>query len=456
MHAYVQFIHEVQHVQHAIPEDLFKKNPVQFLYEDDTWIFYVYIPTDTSSLESIKKVAGELRKKTDIQGMTSLDISFDFFNQMKSMTSDQSIVAFFEGWYLASYCFNTYKSTKKDRTILLHYPSNYAKHSKMAKMTADAVCLARDLCNEPANRLTPMLYAERIVEVFKDTGVDVRILDNDELIAEGFHATYEVGKGSAHKPMVALLEYNNGSQNKMALVGKGVTFDSGGINSKTGQDIAEMKMDMGGSAAVIGAMKLIGALQLDVTLHAIIPLVENRPSSQSYLPSDVITYANGTTVEVGNTDAEGRLILADGILYAEKIGAEWIADIATLTGSIGHALGLKRAGIYSNKLNTLDYYEQISEATGDFVWPMPIIDDYKDLLESDTCDIRNIASSPYGGSITAALFLQAFVKKTTKWYHIDMANVVNPYKATGYYTSGASGFGVRLLAELIKREGICK
>ncbi|WP_163582793.1 M17 family metallopeptidase [Gracilibacillus saliphilus] len=451
MNASVQFITSVRHIE-DIALETFKKNPIQCVYRHDEYCLYVYLSSSAKTIESIKFIAGELRKQAEMHDVKALDIAFHTLRELNHFSLHQSIAAFFEGWYLASYRFQKYKSAQQDLTISLHYNKEYKELALQAKLVADAVCVARDLCNEPANQLTPSSYVNEIGNLFKNTDVNVTILDYEQLIEKGFSATYEVGKGSQQKPKVVLLNYENGINKKMALIGKGVTFDSGGINSKQEQDIVDMKMDMGGSAAVIGAIKLIADLKLKVTIQAIIPLVENRPSSNAYLPSHVITYANGTTVEIGNTDAEGRLILADGIIYAQEMGAEWIADIATLTGSIGHALGLKRAGIYSNQLETIDYYNEISEITGDFVWPMPIVEEYQDLLNSDIADIKNIASSPYGGSITAALFLQSFLKKTSKWYHIDMANVVKSYKEDGYYVSGASGFGVRLLTELIKRE----
>ncbi len=447
----VHFIHSDKEVRNIFINGL-KDDPVQPIHQDDQLIFYVFVPLSTSEIEYIKYIAGELRKKAEKFSITSLKVLFDGFYELKYLKRKKCIYAFFEGWYLASYRFLKYKSTAQERKIRITYDPIYNALEAEALLVANAVCVARDLCNEPANKLTPISYARKIDALFKDTKVKVTILDKQALLDHGFHATYEVGKGSNHSPKVALLNYENGGKKKMALVGKGVTFDTGGMNLKQVSDIVDMKMDMGGSASVIGAMKLVESLQVPVNLQAIIPLVENIPSFNSYLPSDVIRYANGKTVEVGNTDAEGRLILADALLYAQKVGATWITDIATLTGTIGQALGLNRAGIYSNQLESISYYEEISAQTGDFIWPMPLVEEYNDLLESECADIKNISSSPFGGSITAAMFLHSFITDNSKWIHIDMANVVKPFKVKGYYVDGASGFKVRLLTELIRRE----
>src|SRR5699024_9714232 len=286
--------------------------------------------------------------------------------------------------------------------------------------------------------------------VFEDTKVDVKIINEADLQAEGFIATEIVGKGSANETKLAILNYKNSSNDPIGLVGKGVTFDSGGTNVKTMSDIGEMKMDMGGSAAVVGALKLISDLNLQTSIIAVIPLVTNLSDGASFLPSDIITYANNFHVEVGNTDAEGRLVLADGLLYTQAKGAKTVIDIATLTGTIGQALGLKMAGIFSNKEEDLWRYKEIGEQTGDHVWPMPLVDDYKTYIKSDSADLNNMSSNPFGGAITAAVFLKQFIEEDHHWIHIDMANTVRHWKKDGYYTEGAAGFGVRLLTELVK------
>ncbi len=426
---------------------------IHLVYEDSQAVFLVSLNDEVHSHESIKVMAGNLRKKVEEYRINKLVVSLESLtNYISSLPAEDTMKAFFEGWHLASYRFEHYKSDSQNLDIDLLYEEDYRKLEEETLKVTEAVCIARDLCNEPASNLTPATYGQKLIDIFQDTMVDVTILHEEDLCDQGFYATYHVGKGSDDSPEVALLTYHNQGKNKMALVGKGVTFDAGGINLKQANDIVDMKMDMGGSAAVAGAMKLIESMELPVHLTAIIPLVENIPSRTSYLPSDIITYQNGKTVEVGNTDAEGRLILADGLLYAQNQGADWIADIATLTGSIGHALGLKMAGLFSNKLESLTEYERISQETGDHIWPMPMVKEYEGLLKSETADIKNVASTPFGGAITAASFLHSFIEKDVKWYHIDMANTVKPFEISGYYVEGASGFGVRLLTELVKKE----
>ncbi|MGN8646024.1 M17 family metallopeptidase [Gracilibacillus sp. HCP3S3_G5_1] len=424
-----------------------------FIYENGQAIFLISLNEEVPSLETIKVMAGNLRKKVEEYLISKLEVSFKpLIDFIRSMPAKDTVKAFLEGWHLAGYRFNLYKSNSQHLEITLLYEEEYRGVEEEALRVVQAVDLARDLCNEPANNLTPTKYAQRLIEIFKDTEVNVNILHGEELRKKGFHATYFVGKGSNDFPKVALLTYQNQGKKKMALVGKGVTFDTGGINLKHANDITDMKMDMGGSASVVGAMKLIESVGMQVDLTGIIPLVENVPSGTSYLPSDIITYQNGKTVEVVNTDAEGRLILADGLLYAQVQGAEWIADIATLTGSIGNALGLKVAGLFSNRLESLVEYTRISQETGDHIWPMPVTKEYEGLLKSETADMKNSTTTPFGGAITAAIFLHSFIEKDVKWYHIDMANTVKSVDASGYYVEGASGFGVRLLTELIRKE----
>ena len=224
----------------------------------------------------------------------------------------------------------------------------------------------------------------------------------------------------------------------LPLVGKGVTFDTGGISLKSGRDLSEMRMDMGGAAAVAGAMKLLVDSKAKVNVAVLIPIVENMPDNQSLLPSEVIRYKNGTTVQVGNTDAEGRLILADGLIRADELKAEYIVNIATLTGAIVNALGTKIGGVFGNEEELALSLKEIGEENGDFVWPMPLVDAYDSYLASDYADMSNISSKGEAGSITAGLFLRRFVPENTKWLHVDMAGVMESSQASGYYPKTAT------------------
>ncbi|RFA36586.1 hypothetical protein CAI16_04145 [Virgibacillus dokdonensis] len=449
------------------PSQLFKHSFVEkasfgemkLFYTETTIYLLVCICPVSKNMEDIRHLGGEIRKKIDKEFL-SLTVTINFnglFKGWEHATEESDIAsyvtAFMEGWYLAGYRFQYYKRNRLEMDYVLEYNySSYSAYVALAKTKSDAVCLARDLCNEPPSKLTPEAYASKIVEIFRDTDVDVAILDTVDLTKHGLEAIKTVGKGSVHPPKMVVLTLKNTVGKHVALVGKGVTFDAGGVNVKTGTGLWEMKMDMGGSAAVVGAMKLLSDLNSSVYVTAVIPLVENVVGKNAYLPADVISYANGMHVEVGNTDAEGRLILADGILYAQDVGAETIIDIATLTGSIGQALGLKTAGVFTNNEKDLWTYREIGEETGDHVWPMPLIEDYKAYLHSDYADLNNRSASKYGGSITAAIFLQQFIKQHMKWLHIDMANTVRPWKVYGYHVEGATGFGVRLLTKLVEKE----
>lgn len=424
------------------------------VFKDSQLYLFVGICKQNTALEDIRFLGGTVRKK--VQENLCGEVKFDFPKLMDNLNlfSEEMLVsAFMEGWYLAGYQFLPYKQKERDEAPIIQFEKKaYETYASQAATRADAVNIARDLCNEPANILTPATYASRITDIFKETIVDVEIIETEALEEKGFTAIATVGKGSSNPPKLAVLTLENKGSKHVALVGKGVTFDSGGTNVKVGGDIAEMKMDMGGSAAVVGAMKLLADLDLPVHVTAIIPLVTNVAGGNAFLPSDVIKYSNGLTVEVGNTDAEGRLVLADGILHAQHLGAETIVDIATLTGTIGQALGLKVAGIFSNQEEKLWSYKELGDRTGDYVWPMPVIKDYHTYLKSDTADFNNRSSSKFGGAITAALFLEKFVVENRKWIHIDMANTVSPWKVEGYYVPGASGFGVRLLTEIVCQE----
>ncbi|WP_226035222.1 M17 family metallopeptidase [Aquibacillus saliphilus] len=401
----------------------------------------------------IRHLAGNIRKKLNKNVFNRVYIDFhQLFNSISNLSTDRILLLFFEGWFLSGYQFAKFKSKKPQQNIELVFDQKFNHHAETALRRAESVCVARDLCNEPANQLTPDLYANKLEELFEGSKVNVSFIKGKDLTDRGFHATQKVGKGSINKPIVALLSLQNGSQRHISLVGKGVTFDSGGTNTKQASNIVDMKMDMGGSAAVVGAMKLLNDLDVNVNVTTIIPIVTNVSGGKAYLPSDVIQYANGLTVEVGNTDAEGRLILADGLLYAQSIGADTIIDIATLTGTIGQALGLKYAGLFCNKMEDFGVYHKIGEQSGDPVWPMPLEKDYQMYLESETADISNVGSCKFGGAIIAAQFLSNFIDNHKKWIHIDMANTVKAYKLSGYYTAGATGFGVRLIVDLIQKE----
>lgn len=353
---------------------------------------------------------------------------------------------FLEGFYKADYKFDRYLSDTNRKEVHLKLPRKFKDTSIDAKKIAAAVHVARDICNEPANKLYPASFAEYLHQLFNQTDVEVEIIPSKDLNEKEFYAVETVGKGSEYEPCIAVLTLKNSDENPVALVGKGITFDSGGVNVKTGNAIAEMKMDLGGAAAVTGAMKLLADRDITCHVKAILPMAVNVSGSSAYLPSDVIQFRDGTTVEIGNTDAEGRLVIADAILYAQSLGMNRIIDIATLTGNVGQALGLKTAAIFSNDISLSDKLYKYGQKSGDSVWPMPLEKEYKQYLNSQVADISNMSSHPFAGSITAALFIEHFVKENTKWLHIDMANTSKVFQDAAL---GASGFGTKLLYELV-------
>lgn len=428
---------------------------MRLMQKDGAVYLFINIAKPVFQMEDLRILGGEVRKYVVSQKFGTVTLQLNpIFEALRELPLEKAVQFFMEGWFLASYSFDTYKRIERQAEFTLRYDfSLYKNQLQEAKVQSNAVNIARDLCNEPANKLTPQRYAEKITEIFQYTNVAVEIFEAEDLTRHGLEAIKMVGKGSVNPPKMAVLTLKNSDTTHVGLVGKGVTFDSGGINTKTGKGIWEMKMDMGGSAAVVGAMKLLADLDSPVHVTAVIPLVENLAGTNAYLPSDVIRYKNGLHVEVGNTDAEGRLVLADGMLYVQSIGATTVIDVATLTGAIGQALGLKTAGIFSNREEDLWAYKELGEQTGDDVWPMPLIKDYQDYMKSDYADLNNMSSSNFGGAITAAIFLSNFVEKDIKWVHIDMANTVRPWKQYGYHVKGATGFGVRLLKEIVCREG---
>ncbi|MBO1001880.1 M17 family metallopeptidase [Pseudogracilibacillus auburnensis] len=456
MHIHIMPIHETNDKGLYLKEDASVEfGMIQFIQQEKELVVFVGMNKAKISLEDVRFLGGVCRKS--LHKMKAATVSIDFLALASYATHlelGQIVSGFMEGWYLAAYQFLFYKQAEHRNELIVQWADERWKvYDREARIRANAVNVARDLCNEPANKLTPTSYAEKIKQLFYETDVTVQVMEGDALNEVDFPGIYAVSKGSNEQAkLVVLTLARDVAKDKIALVGKGVTFDSGGTNVKAGSDIGEMKMDMGGSAAVVGAMKLLADSAIPAHVVAILPLVENVADGNAFLPSDVLTYRNGLHVEVGNTDAEGRLILADGLLYAQSLGAKTMIDIATLTGSIGSALGLKAAGVFSNHEADLWHYKQLGEQTGDYIWPMPVYDDYLYYLKSDCADVNNMSRSSFGGAITAALFLKQFIKHDLKWVHIDMANTVRPWREQGYYVAGASGFGVRLLVEMIKTE----
>ncbi|HDL08308.1 MAG TPA: hypothetical protein ENG35_06170 [Desulfobacteraceae bacterium] len=282
--------------------------------------------------------------------------------------------------------------------------------------------------------------------------INVSLLGEKELEEENFGAILSVSRGSQCKPKLVILEYRPDAAKKtIVLVGKGVTFDSGGINLKPAGSLEDMKMDMSGAAAVAATIITAARLKLEINLIGALPIVENMPSGDASRPGDIIKSYSGKTVEIGNTDAEGRLILIDAISYMiKKYKPQTLIDIATLTGACVVALGEKIAGVFSFDDQLAQTIIQAGEKTYERCWRLPLPDDYKELLKSDFADLKNVSSSRWGGAITASLFLSEFVNDTT-WAHIDIAGPAYIKKENEYCGVGGTGFGVRLFCDMLKR-----
>ncbi len=320
------------------------------------------------------------------------------------------------------------------------------------KVIAEAANLARDMVNEPANYMTPSRMAEVAKEIAGKYKLECKVFDREDMEAMGMGALLGVARGSNQPPKLITLTYKGDEHSGKAwgFLGKGITFDSGGISIKPSEGMDEMKGDMAGAAAVMTALGAIAQLKPKINVTAIIPATENLPSGTALKPGDVLKAMNGKTIEVISTDAEGRLILADALSYAVKQGLSPLIDLATLTGACRVALGLLYSGVFGNDQNLVDKVLKAAERTGERMWQLPMPEEYKEQNKSEIADIKNTGNR-YGGAITAALFLAEFVDNTP-WVHLDIAGPRLSSKESGYLVKGAAGFGVRTLVELALSE----
>ncbi|MGN6201705.1 MAG: leucyl aminopeptidase [Solirubrobacterales bacterium] len=360
------------------------------------------------------------------------------------------------GTILAAYRFDRFKSGDGDdsprlEALTLLGPAEIEDAVAVARVAAEAQNRARDLQLTPANVATPTYLAERAEEIAAGTdSLSVEVFGRAELEAKGMGGLIAVGQGGPQEPKLIVLRYDGGgSGSPLAYIGKGVTFDTGGISLKPGAGMQEMKMDRSGAAAVLEATAAIAELGLPLNLIALVPTTENMPSGTAIKPGDVITQYNGKTVEVNNTDAEGRLILADALAYAVELGAEQLVDIATLTGAVEIALGSTYAGLISNDDALAAAVTSASETTGELSWRLPLHPEYKELMKGTVADLSNLGKKRKAGTITAASFLEEFVDETP-WAHLDIAGSAWDI-GREYVGNEANGFGVRLLVELARQ-----
>lgn len=363
------------------------------------------------------------------------------------------------GAALRAYRFDKYRTKQKPEdkptlaALAFHSAQSKAANSAHASLLPlqESVLLTRDLVSEPANIIYPETLAEEC-EKLKSLGLEVTVLGEDEMHKLGMGALLGVGQGSARESLLVALRWNGGKKSAapVAFVGKGVTFDTGGISIKPANGMEEMKWDMGGAATVIGVMRTLAARKAKVNAVGVIGLVENMPSGNAQRPGDVVTSASGQTIEVLNTDAEGRLVLADALWYTQKeFKPRLIIDLATLTGAIIVALGTSRAGLFSNDDTLSEQLSAVGKQTGEDVWRLPLAEVYDKQINSDIADMQNIGADREAGSITAAQFLQRFVNEGTPWAHLDIAGTAWTKKDRDTCPKGATAYGVQLLDTLV-------
>jgi leucyl aminopeptidase len=372
---------------------------------------------------------------------------------------EASAKAIAEGAILGLYSFTKYKKPEYEgiEEILIVVREKekvpiLKSASDKGKLVAEATNLARDMVNEPANYMTPSQMAEVAKGIAGKYNLEFKVFDREDMEAMGMGALLGVAKGSNQPPKLITLTYKGDERSEKALgfLGKGITFDSGGISIKASEGMDEMKDDMAGAAAAMTALGAIAQLRPKINVTAVIPATENLPSGTALKPGDVLKAMNGKTIEVISTDAEGRLILADALSYAVKQGLSPLIDLATLTGACRVALGTLYSGLFGNDQDLVNKFLKATERTGERMWQMPMPEEYKEQNKSEIADVKNTGNR-YGGAITAALFLAEFVANIP-WVHIDIAGTAFSAKESGYIVKGATGVGVRTLVELALSE----
>jgi len=407
------------------------------------------------SLEKLRRSCDAAIKQIKKIKLDNFAMAFPEITNMENFEITNAIV---EGFMLGAYNFDKYKSEKKElapkiKTLTILTEKDDIDEIVNAVKRAMIICLnvnqARDLVNENADVINPKGFASKAKEICSKTSLKFKVYDDKDLKKKGMNLILAVGSGATSSPRLAILEYNGDkkSKEKIALVGKGVTFDSGGLNLKPTNYIENMRCDMAGAAAVLYTIKTLAELKIKKNVIAAIPLAENAIDSKSYKPGDIFKSYSGKTVEILNTDAEGRLILADALAYVSKnYKPIAIIDLATLTGSVMVTFGEYVTGMFSTNKELVQRMTKAGERTFERVWELPLYEEYEEEMKSDTADLKNIGykSGKFGGAITAASFLKQFVGKTP-WMHLDIAGSAWRDAPKYYNSKGGTGMGVRLL-----------
>ena len=408
------------------------------------------------TLESLRRFASNAVKQAVSLKASKLDIILPDPEKTK-FDPKESLKAVCEGAYLTNYSFNEYKSKKEELPLKeIRIPvldDNFEDFKNIADKTekiCSCVFFARNIVSTPPMDKRPEKLKNLLVDFASKSGLETKVFDSSKLEELGFNSHLGVAKGSSEGAYLVIMEYTPKNYDEtIALVGKGITFDSGGLDLKPPSGMEDMKLDMGGAAAVAGAAAALAKLDVNKKIIAVVPIAENMISGDAYRPGDVLKSYSGKTIEVLNTDAEGRLILADALSYTEKLfKPDLIIDAATLTGACVVALGDKIAGVFTDNEKIGSEIVKTGEKINEPCWMLPVFKDYAKKLKSHVADLKNIGGGRYGGAITAALFLKEFIEKTD-YVHLDIAGPAFSQESGHYTNKGGTGFGVRLIAEYI-------
>ncbi|MGH9707045.1 MAG: leucyl aminopeptidase [Candidatus Acidiferrales bacterium] len=401
----------------------------------------------------LRRIAGTALRYLKSRGIQNLA-----FLAREGERGPEAAQAIVEGLIAADFESDKYRSEKKKKEILsvsllgidAGLGESLAAAVEHGRVIGESLNFARDLINEPSNKLTPRMLAAKAEAMAKEAGLGVEILDERKIAELKMGALLSVAQGSFEPPRVIVLRYTPANPRAdatvLGLVGKGVTFDTGGISIKPANNMEKMKYDMGGGATMIGAMRALAALKPSVPVIAVIPATENMPGGRAQKPGDVQVAMSGKTIEVINTDAEGRLILADGVTYAKKLGCTHLIDAATLTGAIEVALSNVHVGAFGTPREYLDKFLESARAAGEKMWPMPMDDEYQEMIKSNIADIRNTGSGKGGGASTGAWFIKEFAEDTP-WIHLDIASTCWVDDGRPWLAKGPTGVALRTIVE---------
>jgi len=423
----------------------------------------------TLTVNEVRKAAGVAVRFAKPRGIRELSIVFPedkalADEHMDTLPCHLTARAIAEGVHIADFDIDIYRSDRKDLSVhsvsLLHIESDKKSQAELQQGFSEGVILgeaqnfARSLINEPGNVLTPTELGRRTAAMCTNFGLQCEVHSIDKILELKMGALAAVTQGSSEPPALIVMRYEPptpppAGSPVIGLVGKGITFDTGGISIKPADNMDKMKYDMAGAAAMIGAMQAIAQLKPNVRVISVVCSCENMPDGKAFKPGDVITAMSGKTIEILNTDAEGRLVLADGLHYAQTLGATHLINAATLTGAIGVALGQLNAGLFTNDDETLQHFLNVFPTAGEKFWHMPCSDDYREQIKSQIADIMNTGGSRYGGAITAAMFLKEFAGETP-WIHLDIAGTAWIDDHKPWQSRGPSGIAVRSITEWVR------